>query len=86
MPTKITIKATQTHLEIEVPDLELKEEKRNLMAVDPSNNMVVGIGENQSEFEENFPEIWEKHKAAIQFRAHWHRICTFLSGKRGYSF
>jgi len=64
---KITIKVNGDNLTVQIPHIDFYSELRNIMAVDPGNNMVVDIGENQTEFEENFPEIWEKHKNAIQF-------------------
>lgn len=67
MSLKITLKADQNNLNVQIPHAEFSEEKRNLMAVDPSNNMVVDIGENQAEFTTNFPDIWDKHKDNIKF-------------------
>ena len=67
MSIQITLKTTSKKLTVQIPHIEFNAEKRNLMAVDPSNNMVVDIGRNQSEFKAEFPKIWEKNHKAIRF-------------------
>ncbi len=67
MSIQMTIKATPSKLTVQIPHLEFDTQKRNLMAVDPGNNMVVDIGQNQAEFKAKFPEIWKKNHKTIRF-------------------